>query len=108
MKGVVTLFESNAATVTGEFRRRYLVGRAARDKEVEIDPESEDPPEPLEGGALDLGELVSEELALALDPYPRKPGVAPVDLSFGAPEEESDEEDSPFAALAALKGRKTS
>lgn len=32
-----------------------------------------DEPEPLEGTILDLGEIVAEELALSLDPYPRGP-----------------------------------
>ncbi len=29
-----------------------------------------------ENGVIDLGELVAQTLALALDPYPRKPGVS--------------------------------
>jgi len=33
-------------------------------------------PEPLPDGALDVGEAVAEQLSLALDPYPRAPGVA--------------------------------
>ena len=40
--------------------------------EVEIDPEAESP-EPLVGHVLDLGEVLAEELSLALDPYPRSP-----------------------------------
>ncbi len=61
-----------------------------------------DPPDPfLEGGKIDLGALLAESLALALDPYPKKPGAefaSPEDLSAGPDE-------SPFAVLARLKGQ---
>ena len=36
----------------------------------------EDGPDPIIDGKIDLGELAAEHFALALDPYPRKPGVA--------------------------------
>lgn len=64
----------------------------------------DDDVEPLDGDILDLGEVASEELFLALDPYPRVPGVALTDF---LPEADSEEDNKhPFAALAALKGRK--
>jgi len=66
-------------------------------KEVERKLDDEDPPEPLVGGAVDLGALAVESVALGLDPFPRKPGVEPVDMTVG------DAGESPFAALAALK-----
>gem|GEM_PF-45352 len=53
----------------------------------------EDAPDPLIGGAIDLGAIVGEFLTLGLDPYPRKPGAR---FSEPAP---AGEEDSPFAAL---------
>lgn len=98
------------ARVEAAFQRRYLQGRAAAGEAVDIDPEAEDPPEPLGSDDLDLGEVVAEELALALDPYPRKPGVPPLDYSLGgeAPAAEEEEKIKPFAALAALKGKKDS
>ena len=45
---------------------------------------------PYDGGTLDLGELVAEQLALSLDPYPRAPGAE-------LPEAARD--GHPFAAL---------
>jgi uncharacterized metal-binding protein YceD (DUF177 family) len=33
-----------------------------------------DDADPIEGGTIDLGEIVAETLAMELDPYPRKPG----------------------------------
>lgn len=57
-----------------------------------------EPPEPIVGGAIDLGRLAMEFLVLGIDPYPRKPGVV-----FVAPETPADPEEHPFAALKALK-----
>ena len=65
--------------------------------ESDEDPESEDEI-PYESGLIDLGEATIEQLALALDPYPRKPGAA-------LPEEAEPEDESPFAALARLRDR---
>lgn len=71
-------------------------------EDLELFMEEPDPPDPLVGGTVDVGEAVAEHLALALDPYPRAPGVA-----FEVPGAESTVEDSPFKALAGLvkKGR---
>ena len=64
-------------------------------------PETEEPPDPIIGGKIDLGALAGEFLALGLDPYPRKPGarfeqagetVAPRDAR------------SPFEILKTIKG----
>ncbi|WP_178133762.1 YceD family protein [Vineibacter terrae] len=61
--------------------------------------------EPLSDDALDLGEIVADQLALAIDPFPRKPGVALADIL--PPPAPSGATGGPFAALAALKqGRK--
>ena len=51
---------------------------------------------PYAGGAADLGEAAVEQLALALDPFPRKPGAA-------LPAEAADQPPSPFAALIARR-----
>ena len=64
----------------------------------ETDDDDPDAPDqiPYEGGLIDLGEAAAEQLALALDPYPRKPGAA-------EPAPEPGETAGPFAALAALR-----
>jgi uncharacterized metal-binding protein YceD (DUF177 family) len=59
----------------------------------------EDAPDPLVDGRIDLGAIASEFLTLALDPYPRKPGVA-----FEPPADAEDPE-SPFSRLRALAAR---
>jgi uncharacterized metal-binding protein YceD (DUF177 family) len=61
-----------------------------------VDPEADDPPDVVRGGAIDLGGYVVEHLALALDPFPRKPGVV-----FDPPADTQPE--SPFAVLKGLK-----
>jgi uncharacterized metal-binding protein YceD (DUF177 family) len=65
-------------------------------------PESaqdEDGPDELVDGRIDLGALASEFLTLALDPYPRKPGVA------FEPPAELRERESPFERLRAIADR---
>jgi uncharacterized metal-binding protein YceD (DUF177 family) len=55
----------------------------------------EDEPDPIIDGTIDLGALTAEFLALGLDPYPRKLGVA-----FDEERPSSEPTDSPFAVLA--------
>jgi len=69
----------------------------ASDAAHDLDPAAEDEPELLVDGTADLGAAATEFLLLAIDPYPRKPGVifeAPASGDAGA---------HPFAALEALK-----
>jgi uncharacterized metal-binding protein YceD (DUF177 family) len=67
--------------------------------EVVIEPDADDPPDVLEGDAIDLAGYVVEHLALEIDPFPRKPGVV-----FELPEQPPER--SPFDVLRALKGGK--
>lgn len=60
---------------------------------VNMDDES---PDLVEDGQIDLGQVVVEQLALRLDPFPRKPGA-----EFVQPPEPG--EISPFAVLKSLK-----
>ncbi len=75
---------------------------------------SDDPDGPdeiaAEGGVLDLGEAIAEQLSLALDPYPRAPGAALAPDADAPPPEAADALAPPgaFAALAALRGRRSS
>lgn len=95
---VVTL-EPVAARVEDSGRELYgpTGGGPETPEEVLVDPDS---PEPLEGPSLDLGEIVAQHLALALEPYPRSPGAA----GPGEAAAEAAARPSPFAGLAALKG----
>jgi uncharacterized metal-binding protein YceD (DUF177 family) len=68
--------------------------------EVELDLDAPDPPDVLEGDAVDLGAYVVEHFALEIDPFPRKPGA---EFAFTPPAED----ESPFAVLKAFKDPKT-
>jgi uncharacterized metal-binding protein YceD (DUF177 family) len=78
------------------FSPAIAAGAGAMEHSAQVG-DADEGPEPLVGGTIDLGEIATEFLILAIDPYPRKSGVV-----FEAP---SAGEDSthPFAALAALK-----
>lgn len=65
--------------------------------EVDYDPAAPDPPDVLDGDAIDLAAYVVEHLALEIDPFARKPGV---EFDYAPP----TEPDSPFAVLKKLKG----
>lgn len=73
-----------------------LVERMTKRAE-ENENEDFEPPDVIENGVIDFGALVVEFLALALDPYPRKPGA---EFKGGDPQEPKP---SPFEALKALK-----
>lgn len=84
------------------------------DDSLEDDIGSVDEVEPLTGDSLDVGEVVAEELALALDPYPRKPGAShdtgPYLAEIGAKSGGSGRSRAagakPFEGLAVLKGNR--
>ena len=100
---VVTL-EPVRSQLSGRFSASFLADspEATAGKEVLIDPEAEDPPEALPPEGIDLGELVVQELAVSLDPYPRREG-ADLPSRFGPPE--GEDKANPFAALAVLKSK---
>ncbi len=84
---------------TGDFTSEYVAG------EVVIDIDEVDPPEILIGNEIDVGEVIAENLSLALDPYPRAP-EAEVDADQIERQNEEIAADNPFAVLQKLKSRK--
>ena len=81
---------------------------AADDADAAIEVELDDAasPEPLHGEHIDIGEAVTQQLALALDPYPRLHGAVPPPVPGADAQEDSGAEGGAFAALAALKTSK--
>jgi hypothetical protein len=77
-------------------RRRAGTGESAG--VTLMNPEDDEAPEEIESLHYDLAGPVLEELVLALDPYPRRPGV-----EFAAGEAPADGRESPFAVLKGLK-----
>lgn len=65
--------------------------------EIVLDPDGPDIPDQFTGDTIDVGVVVTEFAALAIDPYPRKPDV---DFAgYGETKPEEDKKPSPFAAL---------
>ena len=80
-------------SVDFQIKERYgLANYEGVDVEVSLDGA-----EPLIDGVIDLGEIVSQSLAIAVDPWPRSAG-APRNFQVG-----DGEKEHPFAGLAALK-----
>jgi hypothetical protein len=67
-------------------------------RQVEMVSDDAEDRDVYENGRIDLGAILTEHLALLLDPYPRAPGV-----EFPGHVEDGSTADSAFAALAALK-----
>lgn len=86
----------------------FSKAKERRERENESDDEYEmcdekDDPESIQGGMIDIGEVVAQFLALAINPYPHAAGVQSGDHIEIA----DDEKPNPFAAaLASLKDKK--
>jgi len=90
---VVTL-EPLPTAIAEDFVVDYA-GEEGPGQRGEIDLAGDDAEPAPAGGILDLGEAVAQQLALALDPFPRRPGaVLPAD---------PDPPAGPFAVLGRLK-----
>ena len=72
-----------AAPAGDNQNRRSSPAAAAEDGAFTLS--GEDEPDPIVDGMIDLGALAAEFMVLALDPYPRKPGV-----EFRPPSSESE------------------
>ncbi|MGO8919343.1 MAG: YceD family protein [Stellaceae bacterium] len=89
----VISLEDLPSRVEDSFTLLYGEGQGAA-REVVLSGASE-LVEPVEGGVIDIGEAVAQQLSLALDPFPRAAGVEAPEDAPGGPDA-----DSPFAALA--------
>jgi hypothetical protein len=99
---VVTL-EPVTQAINEPVSARYAVtaaaGKPVTRATAAANPEVE-PPEPIRGTTIDLGAVVLEHLAVAIDPYPRAPGAElPASTEAAASA-------SPFAVLAQLRDGK--
>jgi uncharacterized metal-binding protein YceD (DUF177 family) len=91
----VVSLEDFESTLTESFTVRFV---PEIDQTDDLDPESDDEI-PYDRNTLDLGEAAAEQLALSLDPYPRRPDAE-------LPEADAEETPHPFSALAALRQTK--
>lgn len=97
------------ATLAIDFEIFFTENVGATDAELVLEYDQDDPPEPVTGGQIDLGEVVAEQLGLNLDPYPRAPGASlPEGLVAGSMETSTEApKRHPFAVLQELKTTKT-
>lgn len=101
-KCVVTL-EPLAARIESGSVLRFTDLEEKIEEDWDHTADDEDPPELAEGGVIDLGELVAQQLALEIDPFPRAEGVPFIEVSSGEMAESTGNQ--PFAALAALRDK---
>ena len=110
-KGRLKASLGQACVATGEpvpahideaFELRFVPEpRGGADEEIELGEEDLDTIFH-DGSAIDLGSAIADTLALSLDPYPRSAGA---DAALKEAGVLTEEEASPFAALAALKNK---
>jgi uncharacterized metal-binding protein YceD (DUF177 family) len=97
---VVTL-EPVASHVADRFEVVFAPPEEEEDRpEVFVDVATEDPPEPLLEGQIDIGEMVAQHLSLQIDPYPKAP-----DTESGPWRTEDGDEakSNPFRRLRGVK-----
>tara|TARA_R110002126_G_scaffold119411_1_gene260361 strand:+ start:1444 stop:2019 length:576 start_codon:yes stop_codon:yes gene_type:complete len=70
--------------------------------EIIIDVDGPDIPDTFTANTIDIAQVVTEYVAMAIDPYPRDPEVE-IDNKFQPGAEKNDEKPSPFAILASIK-----
>lgn len=98
LQSCVVTTDPVAAHIDDWFEVEYVPSSDSKtDREVVFDVDDDDPPERMQGGQFDIGEAISEHLALSLDDYPRKPGAEIAEhVEHG---EESETAENPFAVL---------
>ncbi|MFQ5765944.1 MAG: YceD family protein [Rhodospirillales bacterium] len=72
---VVTLEPLKASLETAVERLYDTAAEAPLSAGAAFDFDAQDPPEAAPDGRIDIGEAAAEELALALNPFPRKPDI---------------------------------
>lgn len=94
----VMSLEPVSAHIDEDFEVRFTTYPAPEPRELVIGPDDDEPPEPLTGESLDIGELAAQQLVLALDPWPRL-------LDAELPDEVKPDpaRDGPFAGLSGLR-----
>ncbi len=95
----VTSSEAFDSDVRATIRALYSDAAGLAIDYGQSDDESWDDVEPIVDNEIDIGELAVQHVSLALDPYPRKPGL---ELAGDYSDEKPH---SPFALLKGLVGR---
>ena len=88
-----------------DFSARYWLepADAGETGTVDVDAALDDPPETLGPDGLDLGEVVVQQLAIALDPYPRRDDATLETLEWDGKKGDEAAKESPFEGLKSLR-----
>ena len=97
------VLQEPVATRIAEAISERLGPRDQDDAEAVFDIGDEDPPVPLNGDTIELGELLTQILAVSIDPYPRAAGVAPPSAAGTQDAIAGSQGRRPFESLAILK-----
>jgi len=103
---VITL-DSFDTAVKSEFQTIFDARDFEELGDIDVDLQVEDQPEPIIDGIIDLGELISQSLALEIDLHPRKPRAesffSTQNMSNNSDKSDDISAEHPFAALQKLK-----
>ena len=97
-------------TIDVTFQLRFEdIGETDEEPHVDVDLDTDDPPEPIINGTFDNGESITQLIALEIDPFPRTPGLPFEDKAArphgsGGQDSEADAK-NPFAVLESLKDK---
>ena len=78
-----------------------LAEESLRPNEIDLDANESEETDVAENGKIDVGELVVQYLALALDPFPKRPDVEFLEVS--TTQEDDKVPENPFSILEKLK-----
>ncbi len=105
VQACVVSLEPVPARLVEDFSASYAASVEAGGGEIVLAVEDEDPPEAMQNGRIDLGETVVQQLAVALDPYPRSAAAAIASVPADEPAA-SGRRPTAFAALDELRRRR--
>ncbi len=89
------------ATIDEAFTAEFWPQELLEDRSEEVASLEDDPPEPLVGGRIPIGEFLCELFSVSLDPYPRN-----AHDTFSWEPTEKEPRVTPFAELARLRQKK--
>ncbi|MEO1251501.1 MAG: hypothetical protein AAFW81_04045 [Pseudomonadota bacterium] len=82
LRECVASLEEMDETVDDRFDLEFVRVDSAKDHGI-VEDDAVDEPEPHSGDALDIGEILVQQLSLAMNPFPRKEGAESLARSYG-------------------------
>lgn len=102
----VVSFKPVSSTVEESFSIHYCIGPLTEEQEESVLDVNAEDIEELIDGEVDVAEVLAQTLALALDPFPRAPGVElPTGVDTEEEAQEAQQRSNPFAILKNLSDK---